>query len=101
VNAAGIGRIADRAGDIGAVRDMPDAGRDRSASAAGRAAWRNGGIARILGIAVNEVGGEPAIGKRRAIGARMTAPDFRKLSITGLFSRAMLSRCKLSPLVLA
>ncbi len=69
VHAAGIGRIADRAGDIGAVGDVADAGRDRRARAAGRAARGDAGIARVLGVAVDEVGGEPAIGHRRTIGA--------------------------------
>ena len=69
VHAAGIGGIADRSGDIGAVRDMADAGRDRGTGAAGRAARRDAGIARIFGVAMDQIGGEPAIGKRRAIGA--------------------------------
>ena len=43
MNAAGIGGIADRARDIGAVRDMADAGRDRGRRAAGRAARRDDG----------------------------------------------------------
>ena len=51
------------------MRDMSDAGRDRSPRAAGRAARRDAGIARVLGVAMHEIGGEPAIGKRRAIGA--------------------------------
>jgi len=67
--AAGIGGIADRPRDIGAMRDMPDAGGDRSGRAAGGAARRNRGIARIFGVAMDQIGGEPAIGKRRAIGA--------------------------------
>ena len=69
VHAAGIGGIADRARDIGAVRDMADAGRDRRTRAAGRAARRDAGVARVLGVAMDEVGGEPAIGEGRAIGA--------------------------------
>ena len=52
VNAAGIGGIADRSRDIGAVRDMPDAGSDRRPRAAGRAAGRDARIARILGVAM-------------------------------------------------
>ncbi len=36
MHAAGIGGIADRAGDVGAVGDVADAGRDRRAGAAGR-----------------------------------------------------------------
>ena len=48
---------------------MADAGRDRRARAAGRAARRDAGVARILGVAMDQVGGEPAIGKRRAVGA--------------------------------
>ena len=70
MDAIGIGGITDRARDIGAVRNLPDAGGNRRASAAGRAARRDAGITRILGVAVHEVGGEPAVGKRRAIGAR-------------------------------
>ena len=69
MNAVGIGGIADGARDIGAVRDMADAGRDRRARAAGRAARRDAGIARVFGVAVDQIGGEPAIGKRRAVGA--------------------------------
>ena len=69
MHAAGIGGIADRARDIGAVRDVADAGRDRRARAAGRAARRDAGIARVFGVAMHEIGGEPAIGKRRAVGA--------------------------------
>ena len=69
MHAIGIGGIADRARDIGAVRDVTDAGRDRSARAAGRAARRDAGIARVFGVAMDQIGGEPAIGKCRAIGA--------------------------------
>ena len=69
MHAAGIGGIADRSRDIGAVRDVADAGRDRRPCPARRAARRDAGVARILRIAMNEVGGEPAIGKRRAVGA--------------------------------
>ena len=53
VHAAGIGGIADRARDIGAMRDVADAGRDRRARAAGRAAGRDAGIARIFGVAMH------------------------------------------------
>ncbi len=35
VNTAGVGGMADRSRDIGAVGDMPDAGCDRSSRAAG------------------------------------------------------------------
>ncbi len=69
MHAAGVSRIADRSRNIRTVRDMPDAGRDRRPRAAGRAARRDGRIARVPGVAMNEVGGEPAIGERRAIGA--------------------------------
>ena len=68
MHAAGIGRIADRARDIGAVGDMPDAGRDRGARTTGGAARRDGGIARVPGVAMDQIGGEPAIGKCRAVG---------------------------------
>jgi hypothetical protein len=61
MNAAGIGRIADRSCDIGAMRDMPDAGRHGRPRAAGRTSGRNAGIARIFGVAVDQVGGEPAV----------------------------------------
>ena len=95
VHAAGVGGIADRAGDIGAVRDVPDAGRDRGARTTGRAARRDAGIARILGVAVDQVGGEPAIGKRRAVGPAEHARrrPSRRLSTTGLLALAMTSRC--------
>ncbi len=69
VHAAGVGRIADRARNIGAVRDVADAGSNRSPRAARRSARRDARIAWILGVAMNQVGGEPAIGKRRAVGA--------------------------------
>ena len=69
MNAAGIGRIADRSCDIRAMRDMPDAGRDRRPRAAGRTSGRKGWIPRIFGVAMDQVGGEPAVGKRRAVGA--------------------------------
>ena len=69
VHAAGVSRIADRSRDVGAVRDMADAGRDRGPRAAGRAARGDAGVARVFGVAMDEVGGEPAIGERRAIGA--------------------------------
>ncbi len=56
MHAAGIGRVADRAGDIGAVGDVADAGRDRRGRAAGRAAGRQRGIARVLGVAIEQIG---------------------------------------------
>lgn len=49
--------------------DVADAGRDRRAGAAGGAARRQRGVAGVLGIAMNEIGGEPAVGEGRAIGA--------------------------------
>ena len=48
---------------------MPDAGCDRSPGAAGRASRRDARIAWIFGIAMDQIGGEPAVRKRRAIGA--------------------------------
>ena len=102
MHAAGISRIADRSRDISAMGDVPDAGGNRSPCPAGRAAGRDAGIARVLGVAMNEVGGEPAIGERRAlVRPRMTAPDLRRLSITGLLLLAMASRCSFNPLVVA
>ncbi|MGY3456822.1 hypothetical protein ACVWW5_002272 [Bradyrhizobium sp. LM3.4] len=47
---------------------MADAGRDRRTGAAGRAARRQRGVARVLGVAMDQIGGEPAIGEGRAIG---------------------------------
>ena len=69
VHAAGIGGIANRAGDIGAMRNMADAGRHCRARPSGGAARSDARVARILGVAMDEVGGEPAIGKGRAVGA--------------------------------
>ena len=69
MHAAGVSGIADRSRDVGAVRNMPDAGRDRRPRAAGRTARRDRGIARVPGVAMNEIGGEPAIGECRAVGA--------------------------------
>ena len=89
VNAAGIGRKADRARDVGAMRDMTDAGRDRGPGAAGRPARRDRGIARVLGVAMNEIGGEPAIGKSRAIGA---AEDHRARFAQVIDHRRILAR---------
>jgi hypothetical protein len=48
---------------------MPDAGRDRRPRAAGRTARGDAGVARVLGVAMDEIGGEPAIRERRTIGA--------------------------------
>jgi hypothetical protein len=51
------------------VSDMPDAGGDRRCGAARRTARRNRGIARVLGVAVHQIGGEPAKRKCRRVGA--------------------------------
>src|ERR1700730_10680057 len=69
MNATGISGIADGARDIRAVRDLRLTGWDRSPGAAGRASRRDTWIAWIFGIAMDQIGGEPAIRKRRAIGA--------------------------------
>jgi len=58
----------------------------------------------FLGVAVNEVGGEPAVGKGRAIvapedGRRPAFPA--NCRSPGCCSPAIASRCSLSPLVVA
>ncbi len=69
VDAAGVGRIAHRAGDVRAVADMADTCGGRRARAAGRAARRDRVVVRVFGQAVQLVVGEPAIGEGRRIGA--------------------------------
>ena len=69
VDAAGVGRIADRASDVGAVRDRADAGGDCGRGAAGRAAWRQLRIMRVQRTTVETVRREPSIRERRGVGA--------------------------------
>ena len=96
MHAASIGRIADRAGDVGAVRDMTDAGRHGRGGAARRAARRERGIARIARIAVQLVAGEPAQRKRRRVGAtehhRAGAQQVVDDRVVGLGDHVLLQR---------
>ena len=96
MHAASIGRIADRARDVGAVRDMTDAGRHGRGGAARRAARRERGIARIARIAVQLVAGEPAQRKRRRVGAtehhRAGAQQIVDDRVVGLGDHVLLQR---------
>jgi hypothetical protein len=67
--AAGVGGIADGAGDVGPVRHGADPGRDRGGRTAGGAAGRDRGAARVARVAMQAVAGEPAKGEGRRVGA--------------------------------
>ena len=69
MDATGVRRVADRAGDVGAVGDVADPGCDRRRCAAGRTARGQRCIARIDGAAVQPVVGEPAVAEGRRVGA--------------------------------
>jgi hypothetical protein len=64
VNAAGIGRIADRSADIRAVPDRADSRRHRRAGAAGGPAGREVGVPGVSGVAVQGASREPAQAER-------------------------------------
>lgn len=68
MDAAGIGRIANGARNVGAESDRSDPGCDGRRGSPGGAAGRQTGIMRIPGLAMKQVGGEPAIGEGRRIG---------------------------------
>jgi len=84
------------------MRDMADARRDRRARAAGRTARRDAGIARVLVSPCTRLVVNQRYEKAgQLVRPRITAPDLRKLSITGLLLVAIASRCSFSPLVVA
>ncbi|CFM25911.1 Uncharacterised protein [Bordetella pertussis] len=93
---AGIGGIADRAGDIRAVRQLAYARGHRAGRAARRAARRQGRIARIERAAMQQIGREPAQRERWRIGApqddRTGAPQVVHHRTVGLGNHVFLQR---------
>ena len=67
-DAIAMGRPAQRAADVVAMADRADAGRDRRARAAGRAAAGDGLVPRIEGQAMQRIVGEGAERKFRRVG---------------------------------
>src|SRR6185437_16861431 len=68
-HAVEIGGNADRAADVVALRDRPDAGRDGRAGAAAGTAGGDARVERVQRAAVQRVVGEDAHGEGRRVGA--------------------------------